>query len=198
MKENIVVKDLVRLFKKSFYIIILSVIVLGVAGFFWSKYTYHPVYTNESSFVVYHQNVKKRESDLDFMPTYEKILTNRMILQKVHKQMKSVKGYTGTVKSINNDLKVSTEPSTLIITVKGQGESAKLATALTNNTIKAFKKNVNKIVSAGTVHQLAKAKVKQASKSTANTKKMMLLGSLIGLAVGIVIVLFTGRRELNH
>lgn len=198
MANKVNLKGLIIVFIKRFYIVILFAIVFAVAGLFWGKHVYHPSYSSESSFVVYHKDAKKRDNDIALISTYEKVLMNRIILQGVQHKMKQVKGYDGSVDSLTDAVKVSTEPGTLIIKVTGEANSPKVATKLANTTIQVFKQKANRLISIGTVHQLAKASVKHTTKSASNTKKYAFLGGLIGVVLSIIAILLLDRSKIIH
>lgn len=188
MEKKVVFSSLINFFIKKIYILIISICIFSFIGFLWSKYTYKPVYSNESSFVVYHKNAKA-------IATYQKVLKNRIILSEVQSEMKNVKGYSGSVKALANDIKTTNDPGTLVITVSGEGKTPRIATKLANITIGVFKEKANTLLSAGTVKQLAKAQSKYATKSPQNKKKFILLGAFVGFAVGILTMLIIGRRK---
>lgn len=195
MANKIILKDLVNLFVKRIYIVIIAIIAFSVVGYFWSKYTYQPVYSSESSFVAYHKNAKKRDSDLSFMTTYEKVLTDPIILQDVQSKMKKVQGYDGNLGTISNSLETSVEPGTVIIKVVAHADSPRVSVAIVNNTIKSFRQNASKIISVGTVNQLAKARLSKVQKNSADTKKFIVLGSMFGLAISILGILILDRKK---
>lgn len=195
MGKKVVFSSLINFFIKKIYILIISICIFSFIGFLWSKYTYKPVYSNESSFVVYHKNAKAKETDLSAIATYQKVLKNRIILSEVQSEMKNVKGYSGSVKALANDIKTTNDPGTLVITVSGEGKTPRIATKLANITIGVFKEKANTLLSAGTVKQLAKAQSKYATKSPQNKKKFILLGAFVGFAVGILTMLIIGRRK---
>lgn len=196
MEKQLTFGELVHIFWKKLYLIIILAVIGGGAGFAWSRISYHPVYTATTSFIVFHKNAKKIDSDLKAIPTYESILTNRSTLRSVQKKMKKVSGYTGSVSTLSSDITTVTAPNSLIIKVSADAKSAHVASAIANNSVTVFKEHINHVMNAGTVRQLAKADVKDATKTPKNTKKQMLMGGMIGLAAGILLVLFLERKVL--
>lgn len=194
MEKQLTFGELIHIFWKKLYLLIIFVIVGAGAGFAWAKINYQPVYTATSSFIVYHKDSKRIENDLKAIPTYESIFANRTSMRLVQKKMKKVSGYHGSVTTLTKKITTASAPNSMVIKVSSDASSAKVAVAMTNNSIKVFKKQVNKIVNAGTVRQLAKANVKDTLKSPSNTKKQFLLGAMVGLAVGILLVIFLERK----
>lgn len=194
MEKQLTFGELIHIFGKKLYLIIILAIIGGGAGFAWSRINYHPVYTASTSFIVFHKNSKKIESDLKAIPTYESILTNRSTLRAVQKKMNKVSGYNGSVSTLSSDITTITSPNSLIIKVSADAPSAKLAVAMANNSVTVFKKRINHVINAGTVRQLAKADAKDVTKTPTNSKKQLLMGVMIGFALGILLVLFLERK----
>jgi capsular polysaccharide biosynthesis protein len=196
MEKQLTFGELIHIFWKKLYLLIIFVIIGAGAGFAWAKINYQPVYTATSSFIVYHKDSKRIENNLKAIPTYESIFANRSTMQQLQKKMKHVSGYKGTVKTLADKITTTSAPNSLIIKVSSDASTAKVAVAMTNNSIKVFKKQVNTVMNAGTVRQLAKADKKDVLKSPMNTKKQLLLGSMVGLAVGILLVIFLERKVI--
>jgi capsular polysaccharide biosynthesis protein len=196
MEKQLTFGELIHIFWKKLYLIIILTVIGGTAGFAWSRISYHPVYTASTSFIVFHKNSKKIESDLKAIPTYESILTNRSTLRSVQKKMNKVSGYKGSVSTLSSGITTVTSPNSLIIKVSADAPSAKIAVAMANNSVTVFKTRINHVINAGTVRQLAKADTSNVTKTPTNSKKQLLMGAMIGFAVGILLVLFLERKVL--
>lgn len=196
MEKKINLTKLTRYLLKKFYLILIPVIIFSIAGFFWSKHIYTTSYKSESSFVVYHKNAKAKETDVSSIATYRKVIKNKVILNEVNHRMEKVKGYDGTADSLQKSIKTKNSPGTLVIGITTFGKTPKISSKIANTTIQVFKEKANTLLAAGTVKQLAKAESKDAVKTSDNNKKYVLLGAFIGLAIGVFIVLATGRQKL--
>lgn len=184
--------ELLKKIIKKWYVLGLFVLIFMGLGYVWSNYIYHPVYTAKTTMLVHPRKHtgESVDADIKLMPTYQGIMLGNAVLTYVKHDLAENSDYKVNVEQLSQQIHSYTDSNTLLIHVSADTPSAKTAVAVANTVVKQFKNHANDTMKIGKITQLMKAKKKNVTVSSRETKKFILTGGLLGLVIGLLIILF--------
>ncbi|KRM57442.1 chain length regulator [Ligilactobacillus animalis KCTC 3501 = DSM 20602] len=135
-----------------------------------------------------------QQADLQAIRTYKDVLTKGVILNDVLKEAKKKDNYKGNIEQLKNDISISNENNSQVISVTVENTNPYVAADIANMVGDVFTEKIKKIMQVNNVTIVNKAT--PVLKPVSPRKKLNLaLGALIGLMVGVMIALL---KELGN
>lgn len=195
MQNNqINLKSVSKIIWHNILFILASIIIFGIAGGLYAKHKKSTVYDAERSFMTERSYRgaganEEVQADINLGKTYAEIVESKDVAKSAHRQLPSRLQKKYSVKDINGMVDAHSVMQTTIIKVNVKAKSAKNAATIVNAITDASVKQIsNKVPSAGQITPFAKVSASDThSITTPSIKKYGLLGSAVGLLVGMII-----------
>lgn len=123
-----------------------------------------------------------QQADLQAINTYQDVLKKSVILAPVVKEVRQKDNYQGTVASLQDNMTISNQTNSQVISVTVTDTNAYTAADLANTIGEVFSRKIKKMMKVDNVTVVTKAK---ANTNAVSPKKG--LNALIGLAVGLLV-----------
>lgn len=200
-KENFIsFTQYLNIFKKHMAMIItwmcigIVVAVVVTFGFMTPKYksTIDLLVNQRTNDVAAQYNVQ--QADLQAIRTYKDVLTKGVILNDVLKEAKQKDNYTGSIDQLKNDISISNENNSQVISVTVVNKNPYVATDIANMIGDVFTRKIKKIMKVDNVTIVNKATV-DTDPVSPRKKLNLALGALVGLMVGLMIAFITEMRD---
>lgn len=175
---------------------IISIIIWGFAllviAFATATFVMTPKYESSVDILV---NQKSRDiqtqlniqqADLQAINTYKDVLKKPIILNDTLKQLQKKDNYGGSLEDLQNSLNITNETNSQVITVTATADNPYIARDIANTVGKVFTQKIKKIMQVNNVTIVSSAQVDTRPVSP-NKKLLMILGLVVGLALGTVI-----------
>ncbi|WP_185525734.1 YveK family protein [Listeria grandensis] len=190
MEKMIDIRVILRYIRQNIWILALAGIIgLGVATIWVTKFSI-PQYRATADILVKPQKMENEDFRLDantnnrLISTYTGIIKSRNIMDQVKSQMKLQEN----AKKLSDNLEITNENDSQIISVSYTDESIEKAVDVVNKTVLATQKEVGKLIEPNSINILSKATIVDSSHPVSpNKKKSIIIGLIIGLFVGTLV-----------
>ena len=189
MERTMTVPQVIAILKKRFWLLFgIIVLFVGVVVAI-SYFVLTPKYEAQTQILV-NQNDgyswDKTEADLRLINTYNVIIMSPVILTEVIERLDLAE----TPAQLAEQMSVSNENDSKVVTIRVRDESAEQAVAISNMIAEAFQQEVPNIMAVDHIKILSYAKQSESSQPVSpNLLLNILLAVLIGSLVGIGLVL---------
>ncbi|MFD0897647.1 YveK family protein [Loigolactobacillus binensis] len=175
---------------RYWYIWVITALVVTAGAFVWGKRTVVPVYTADSTLMIYHANSSPDQwrSDITAMSSYRDLVTSNAIVQPVQTRLEKVTGYQADQTTLAAGISTWVSPNTVNLKIRAQGSSPKLAAQTTNLLARSIRQHLPQLVpDSGTIRIIEPAKAKRAALLNGQqVAKLTLGGFVFGLYLGII------------
>ncbi|WP_455543445.1 YveK family protein [Intestinibacter sp.] len=193
MEDRVDLKELYKIIKKRFWMIVSIGIILGIVSGVVSQFLITPTYQSNTTLIINKENNDSQiqlsnSDDLNYVQklayTYKEIITSRTVLQKTIKKLDLDISYKRLASCIN----VTNVTNTQIINVSVEYKDPEIARDICNTIPSIFDKEVKRIMKASGVEVIDKA-ITSSLPSKPNKKKNVILSSIFGLLLGTCIAI---------
>jgi capsular polysaccharide biosynthesis protein len=187
MEETISLKELFKTLRKRIALIAFITIMATVASGIISYFVLTPIYQSSTQILVSQAKDDKNsvvyneiQANLQLINTYNVVLKSPAILEKAISELQ----LDSTVAELSNQLTVSSEKNSQVISLTVQDKDPALARDIANTVAAVFKEEIVNIMNVDNVSVLAKAEV---SETTSPIKPKPTLNMVISLVVGLML-----------
>ncbi|EOQ11109.1 YveK family protein [Bacillus cereus] len=160
MERTIDIKDLFKVVKKRFILIMTITLGCTLMGVAVNFYLITPIYESSAQILVNQKNTNENniqltelQTNIQLTNTYKTIIKSPVILERVHQKL-SLQMSTQT---LSNKISIENEKSSQIISIKVQDKNAVLASDIANTVAVVFKDEIPSIMNIDNVTILANA-----------------------------------------
>ncbi|MFC6170172.1 YveK family protein [Loigolactobacillus jiayinensis] len=191
-------KQLLKTILKFWYIPVVLALVVGFLSQHYAASQYQPAYTAKTTVLV---KAKKEnpnhlqqqvDGELSLMGTYRDLISSNKVMTKVHKALKNVKSYNGSVADLKKQVVVETNSDSLMLHIQTTDRSKRVAVKQTNTIATVFKQQIQTVSENSQVTVMSKAHTKSVSASSFSGKKAIVYGIVLGGIIGLFIELIIG------
>lgn len=194
---------LIVILRRSYKLLIIWTILIGLLGFAIAKIAVIPKYTATTEILVNQkhgnnngQAYNNQQADVQIINTYKDIITNKVILNQASKELSNSskvareygRNYNLPVNQLKKNIKISNEQNSQVFSVAVTTDDAQKSSAAANTIASVFKKRIKKIMSINNVTIVSRA-TSPASPSFPNTKLFTLAGAVLGFLLTFVYLL---------
>ncbi|MDR3189816.1 MAG: hypothetical protein LBT80_01255 [Lactobacillaceae bacterium] len=190
MDQVIDIRDFLRIAKKNAVIIIGLAIILGGAGFGYSKFMTPKEYSSQSALLVTTNKANSVETTLagmqvntNVITTYKDVIIRPAILDSVVSKLADKYAYNYTWHDIAGMISVNNEKDSQVFTLNVNNTNPVVAARINNTVTNVFKQKIGSIMPVQKVTILQKAEEPKYFFGT-NTKFTTFVGLMIGLFIG--------------
>lgn len=195
MEETITLKDLFRILKDKFFLVLLFPILAVAAVALWSYYMAVPIYATSTQILVNHEqadasqiNNQTIETDLKLINTYNDVIKSPVILDKVIEK----ENLRITADELIDKITVENNEQSLVVNMTVTDESLGNAVQIANTTAEVFQAEIPKLMDVNNVSILTPAVEKSGQQPIAPNSLLNIaiaagVGLLIGVATAILI-----------
>lgn len=195
MKKQYRTNELIVIVFKNIIVIGVFAVIGGICAGLYAKHKQTTIYTSATSIFIGHNldqtNYKNSQvmADLNMVDSYKDIINDFQVMEEAHSRLPKKLRHMYTVSDLRDAINVDSHPQSLVLTIKSQADTPKAATEIVNATATAARKEIPKsIPNAGEIRLLGKAKKDNVgSITTPSIKKYIILGTSIGLLIGMLI-----------
>ena len=192
MEETISLKEIYEIVKKRLLLIISFTIGAALIAAVVSFFVLTPIYQSSTQFIVNQsQESTKQEMQIDsntirtnveLINTYNVIITSNAILDDVINEL----SLSYTPESLKQNIHVSSEQNSQVVTVTVKDPDPELATEIANTTVHVFQDKIPDIMNVDNVNILSEAVTKE-KPSPVEPKPMLniAIGIVLGLMIGV-------------
>ena len=191
---KISLKNISKIIWKNILVIVITTLLLGIAGAMYAKHKQHTDYISSRNIMTsssYRGAAANEEvqANINLGDTYAKIVESKDVAQVAHRNLpKSIKKEY-SVAQISSMVKAHPVMQTTIVKVTVKAENAKASSKIVNAVTAAAEQQIpKKVPSAGKISLFAKATADDAQSITIpSIKKFTLIGAAVGFLLGMVI-----------
>ena len=191
---KISLKNISKIIWKNILVIVITTLLLGIAGAMYAKHKQHTDYISSRNIMTsssYRGAAANEEvqANINLGDTYAKIVESKDVAQVAHRNLpKSIKKEY-SVAQISSMVKAHPVMQTTIVKVTVKAEKAKASSKIVNAVTAAAEQQIpKKVPSAGKISLFAKATADDAQSITIpSIKKFTLIGAAVGFLLGMVI-----------
>ena len=191
---KISLKNISKVIWKNILVIVITTLLLGIAGAMYAKHKQHTDYISSRNIMTsssYRGAAANEEvqANINLGDTYAKIVESKDVAQVAHRNLpKSIKKEY-SVAQISSMVKAHPVMQTTIVKVTVKAENAKASSKIVNAVTAAAEQQIpKKVPSAGKISLFAKATADDAQSITIpSIKKFTLIGAAVGFLLGMVI-----------
>ena len=191
---KISLKNISKIIWKNILVIVITTLLLGIAGAMYAKHKQHTDYISSRNIMTsssYRGAAANEEvqANINLGDTYAKIVESKDVAQVAHRNLpKSIKKEY-SVAQISSMVKAHPVMQTTIVKVTVKAENAKASSKIVNAVTAAAEQQIpKKVPSAGKISLFAKATADDAqSIAIPSIKKFTLIGAAVGFLLGMVI-----------
>lgn len=189
MEETITLKDLFKILKERFHLILL-ILALAIAGTaFWSYIVLVPTYATSAQILVNTEKVEANridnqtiETDLKLINTYNDIVKSPVILDKVIEN----ENLDMTAEELTDKITVENNEESQVINIVVVDESLETAVRIANSTAEVFQSEIPLLMDVDNVSILTPAVEKIGQQPIApNALLNIAIAAGVGLAIGV-------------
>jgi capsular polysaccharide biosynthesis protein len=207
MEDKLSLKEVFKVIRKGLWLIISLTIGAGIIAAIISFFILKPVYQNSSQFLV-NQNNRERaqeftENDIrtnvELINTYKIIIKSPRILDRVKEELNLKK----SIEDIAENIDVSSEESSQVVTVLVTDQNPKLAANIANTTVRIFQNEIPQLMNVDNVKVLSKAELSANPDPVSPNKVLniviaMVLGALSGAGIGFLLEYTDNRIKTEY
>lgn len=198
MEETISLKEIFDIIKKRFLLIISFAIGATLIAAIVSFFVLTPIYQSSAQFIVNQNNEDTQgqllvdtntiRTNVELINTYSVIIKNSAILNEVIEEL----NLTTTPESLANNISVSSEQNSQVVTVSVKNPDPQLATDIANTTVHVFQESIPEIMNVDNVHILSEAVTRDnptpvEPKPVLNIAIALVLGVMIGVGIAFLL-----------
>lgn len=198
MEETISLKEIFDIIKKRFLLIISFAIGATLIAAIVSFFVLTPIYQSSAQFIVNQNNEDTQgqllvdtntiRTNVELINTYSVIIKNSAILNEVIEEL----NLSTTPESLANNISVSSEQNSQVVTVSVKNPDPQLATDIANTTVHVFQESIPEIMNVDNVHILSEAVTRDnptpvEPKPVLNIAIALVLGVMIGVGIAFLL-----------
>lgn len=189
--EEISIRDLIRMFLRRWWILVICTLAVGSAAYVWTHYYITPIYSAYTTLYVGKNadQVGIQSADLylgtNLIQDYREIAKSKLIAYEVIKKLGYEKMSAG---AMAGKINVTQKSDTRVIQISVDDPDPQAAMDITNTVAEVFKNKVIEIMQVENVQIIDKAELPMYPVSPNNNRNVM-VGIILGLAIGVGIVL---------
>lgn len=160
MEENIRIQDIFKIIQKRLLLIVfitsLSVLISGIVSYFLIA----PIYESSTQLVINQKNSNQEsgssiniQENLELINTYRVIIKSPAILDLVKTEM----NLDGSIRELANQISVSNEQNSQVVTIKVEDKNRKKAVEIANTIARVFQNEIKVIMNIDNVTILSMA-----------------------------------------
>lgn len=188
---------LLAILRRSYKLLILWTVLIGILGFAVAKFAVIPKYTATTEILVNQkhgnnngQAYNNQQADVQIINTYKDIITNKVILNQASSELSNSskvareyeRNYNVPVSQLKKDIKISNEQNSQVFSVAVTTDDSQKSAAAANTIASVFKKRIKKIMSVNNVTIVSRA-TEPSAPSFPNVKLFALAGAVLGFLV---------------
>lgn len=191
MEETISLQEIFEVVKKRLLLILSFTIGAALIAAIVSFFVLTPIYQSSTQFIVNQSQPEQSgnmqidqnaiRTNVELINTYNVIITSTAILNDVIEEL----DLTYSPEGLKNNISVSSEQNSQVVTVTVKDPDPKLATEIANTTVTVFQDKIPEIMNVDNVNILSEAETK-VDPSPVEPKPML------NIAIGIVLGVMAG------
>jgi capsular polysaccharide biosynthesis protein len=202
MEESLLINDIIKVIKRYFWIILLSIIIGGVVGKMIASSGPAPTYRT-SALVLLEKKQEEANVIINQADEIGRFMNTAQTLVETPAVLKAVKSDLNLDESPNelaNKIEVTNENNSQILRISIEDSDAKKATKIVNGTAENFSQMVNQYLDVEKSQVVAKAVYGQESqilhtRTNANVAMGVILGLVFGGILAFVLNLLSKKRN---
>lgn len=192
MKDELSVMDIVDMLMHRWWIMIISMVVVGIMAFVFTEVFITPKYTSVGALYV-NANSNQKDQNIstgvltasqELVNTYAEILKRRTFLESVASDIDN----KYSADELKNMIVISAVNSTEVMEISVNSKSAEDSYIITHSVLMRAPDELMRVVEAGSVKLLDDAKINPVAVSP-NLYQNTLIGALLGIVLGACIIL---------
>lgn len=192
MKDELSVMDIVDMLMHRWWIMIISMVVVGIMAFVFTEVFITPKYTSVGALYV-NANSNQKDQNIstgvltasqELVNTYAEILKRRTFLESVASDIDN----KYSADELKNMIVISAVNSTEVMEISVNSKSAEDSYIITHSVLMRAPDELMRVVEAGSVKLLDDAKINPVAVSP-NLYQNALIGALLGIVLGACIIL---------
>ena len=188
--EDIDLKELFNYTKRKFIIIVLIVLVFLIVSFLYCKTNQRDVYKTDTSIVIYSYNktdeyTKNMIMNEYFIRTFSEIIKSRNVLNQVIDDLDLDMSYN----KLYNKVSFTIVEKTSVVVISVEDSSNKKIVDIANKIVEVLQEKVTELIrDNNSVIEVIDESQNYITYSNISTTKIVGISSVIGLAVGLLVV----------
>jgi capsular polysaccharide biosynthesis protein len=175
--KEINLKDLYRVIKKRFWVVILITILATAAGWFYSSLNKTTLLYETSTTII-------MDAEAGYRNTLQVIIKDTIVLEKVIKEL----GLEKSPEALAAGITVESIDDTQVVKISVIDTNPTRATEIANTTAEVFIEEIPSIMGFEDIRVLSKAKVNPIPINEDNQNKIIIAAFIFGVAVGIGLI----------
>lgn len=195
MKDEIAIIDILLLMKRHWWIILLSMLCVGLLSFVYSIYLVTPEYTSSGTLYVSNTQEKKNDAvDMNEINASQKLVNTYIEILRSNTYMAKISDNVGlgySANQIKSMLSMNALNQTEILQIKVTNKNPDHAATILNEILANADNEIIRIAKAGSVEVIDEAFV-PTTPSSPNIPKNTMVGLLLGavLAMAVLFVIY--------
>ena len=195
MKDEIAIIDILLLMKRHWWIILLSMLCVGLLSFVYSIYLITPEYTSSGTLYVSNAQEKKNDAvDMNEINASQKLVNTYIEILRSNTYMAKISDNVGlgySANQIKSMLSMNALNQTEILQIKVTNKNPDHAATILNEILANADSEIIRIAKAGSVEVIDEAFV-PTTPSSPNIPKNTMVGLLLGavLAMAVLFVIY--------
>ena len=173
--KEINLKEYFAVIKSRFWIVIVLAILTTAGGYFYSQYTYVPLYETSTRIIV--------DTENQDMKTLMVMIKDPIIMEKVKNELKLQSSSEG----VANRITVEQVDESRVVRISVTDTDPEAAVAIANATAKTYKSEIVKLLDFKEVQLLSEAKINPYPTNESQNKVVM-AAAVFGLIAGIGLI----------
>lgn len=188
--EEISLKELLRMFLRRWWILLICVMVSGGLAYAWTNYYMVPIYSSYTTLFVGKKTDQSGINSTDLylgsslIQDYREIAKSKQVAYEVMKELGITNMSAGVM---SGRINVSQRNETRVIQISVNDPDPRKAMEMTNKVAEVFQKKVIEIMQVENVQIIDKAEL-QMYPISPNKRRNYIIGIIIGLALGVGII----------
>lgn len=197
--EEISIRELIRMFLRKWWILVLCTLAVGSAAYVWTHYYITPIYSAYTTLYVGKNadEVGIKTADLslgsNLIQDYREIAKSKLVAYEVIEELGYERMSAG---AMAGKINVTQKGETRVIQISVNDPDPQVAMDITNTVAEVFKDKVIEIMQVENVQIIDKAELPLYPVSPNNSRNTM-VGIILGLAIGVGIVLLIELLDNN-
>ncbi|MEK3885887.1 YveK family protein [Bacillus sp. FSL K6-3431] len=175
--KEINLKDLYRVIKKRFWLVLLITILVTTAGWFYSNLNKTELLYESSTNIIIN-------ADSEYRKTLQVIIKDTIVLENVIKDL----GLEKSSKALASQINVESIDLSQVVEIRVTDTDPERAAHIANTTAKVFKEEIPNILEFEDVSILSEAKVNSLPINESNQNKIIIAAFLFGMMLGLGLV----------
>ncbi|GIN73231.1 hypothetical protein J14TS2_37060 [Bacillus sp. J14TS2] len=175
--KEINIKELLRVIKRRFWIILIITFLTTMAGWFYSSQNKTaPLYETSTNIII--------DANSEYRNTLQVIIKDTIVLESVINEL----GLDRSAKTLAGQIEVTNIEGSQVVEISVTDANPQTAADIANTTAKVFKKEIPSIIEFEDIRILSEAKANPVPVSQDNQNKLLVVAFISGIIVGLGLI----------